>query len=96
MINRLKKKLGFVDRKKLEENNEQGKTKKNIEVAEENIYEVMEKTGWDFEYATEKIEEARKRLGISYTDYNKYAFYNIPLEKQVEEYKFIILFIEKT
>lgn len=57
---------------------------------EQYILSVMEESGWDREYAEEQIEDAKKRLGITYRDYNKYDFCRIPKEWQEEEYHKIL------
>lgn len=46
------------------------------------IESVMRKTGWDREETIEKIEDAKMRTGIRYTEYNKYNFHEIPVEQQ--------------
>ncbi len=50
------------------------------------IESAMAKNGWDEEFAKEQLSDARKRLGISYKDYQKYEFYAIPMEQQAEAY----------
>lgn len=61
--------------------------KRNRELRENCIAVTMNNTGWDREYAEEKIKDARKRLNIKYNEYIKYEFYNIPVEKQEKKYK---------
>ena len=34
-----------------------------------------------------KIKQAKEKTGITYKDYEKYAFYSIPENQQVEKYK---------
>ena len=51
------------------------------------IAEIMEKTGWNREETISAVKDAKSRIGINYTDYNKKEFYNIPVEKQQEEYQ---------
>lgn len=64
-------------------------------IRERYIASVMSKTGWTHEDAAGKMEDARKRLGITYMLYNEYRFYDIPLEQQAERYQQIMNQLEK-
>lgn len=66
------------------------KTGKKSAKKEENISAVMEKTGWSREKTVMQIEDARKRIGIGYRDYNKYDFFKVPLGEQEEQYQKIL------
>ena len=46
----------------------------------------MEKTGWSYEEADAKIKDARKRLGLTYKEYEKYKLFQVPVEEQQEVY----------
>lgn len=61
--------------------------KKNKERKEKCIKATVEGTGWTEEEANEKIQDARKRLGIKYNEYRKHKFYEIPVEEQAERYE---------
>ncbi len=50
----------------------------------------MEKCGWTEKQARQHLEETRERTGISYMDYRRYYFFNIPVEEQVERYNEIL------
>lgn len=50
------------------------------------IQSVMEKTGWNQEKAILMIEDAVERIGISYRDYDRFNYFDIPVEKQKEAY----------
>lgn len=52
------------------------------EKRENAIAEVMTKTGWSREYTIQQIEEAKKRTGIYYTEYNKHNFHKVPIDEQ--------------
>lgn len=56
-------------------------------IREKNILQVMEKTGWTHAYTMAQIKDARKRLGITYKEYNQYKMYDIPIEMQEKEYQ---------
>lgn len=66
------------------------KKKRRKEQKEHDILTVMEKSGWDRGYTVAQIEDAKEKFGITYRDYNKYDFYNIPKEQQQEEYRRIL------
>lgn len=57
---------------------------------EKAILSVMEKTGWTREYTIEQIEDARSRLGITYSGYCADNFHRIPVEQQAERYQYIL------
>ena len=58
---------------------------------EECIEQAMDLAGWEREYAIEQINEARKRLGVSYNVYRKNNFCLMTPEEQDEEYEKIKL-----
>lgn len=53
---------------------------------EECIAATIESTGWSHEYADEKINEAREKLGVKYKDYTKFELWKYEGEEQEEEY----------
>ena len=55
----------------------------------EAVQAVMEKTGWSYKHTIDEIEKARARTGMSYKDYNRYGFYDIPENMQIGEYRHI-------
>lgn len=64
--------------------------KKKPGAKEKHIQAVMKKTGWDYEYAVEQIQDARKRLDITYKDYNICKMYEVPIEEQEAEYQKVL------
>lgn len=60
-----------------------GKKKK----LDKNITKTVEATGWSRREAKAKMAKAREELGISFKDYADNKFYDIPEEKQKEEYE---------
>lgn len=48
---------------------------------------IMTKTGWDYEETVKKIEEARKKFGITYTLYASQGFHYVPMEQQEKHYQ---------
>lgn len=60
-----------------------------------NITEVMAKTGWTYEYTAEQMEDAQKRLGISYLGYNRENFHMVPVEQQEMKYRQVMEKIER-
>ena len=77
----------FSNRKK-----KQGKNKKSKEAAlkEKAVISVMKKTGWDYNYASQKIMEAGERVGISPATYDKNDFFRFPEAEQELRYRGII------
>lgn len=67
--------------------NRRAKRKQKREKA---ITSIMEKSGWSREETIEQVEEAKKRFGITYVDYNKYNFHNVAKEEQESKYKKIL------
>ncbi len=65
------------------------KTKK-AEKREAAIASVMEKTDWTYEEAKKNMKDAKKRIGITYVDYNKYNFHKIPEDLQQGKYQQIL------
>lgn len=59
--------------------------KQKNELKEQRIRTVMEKTGWTYDFAVEQIEDARKRLGVSYKEYLLYNLFNVHAEEQKYE-----------
>lgn len=57
---------------------------------EKRIQNVMMKTGWSHEYAEAQMKDAKKRLGISYKDYDNKNFFKIPEDMQEKEYESIL------
>ncbi len=54
------------------------------------IRDIMKKTGWDKDYTVAQVEDAKKRIGITYTHYNKYNFHTIPAENQEKAYAAVL------
>lgn len=54
------------------------------------IKSVMNATGWDHKYARAQMKDAKSRIGITFREYARYRFYDIPVEKQAEEYTEIL------
>ena len=50
------------------------------------ISDAMQRMGWSRETAEEQIRDAKNRLGISYRDYERYDFCNIPECEQEQAY----------
>lgn len=57
---------------------------------EQCITAAMEGAGWSREQAEQQIEDAKKRLGITYRDYDRYKFFNTPVEQQQARYRSIL------
>ena len=57
---------------------------------EATIRTVAEKAGWSYEYALKQMEDAKKRLGISFKGYNVNNFHQIPVEQQEARYNEIL------
>ena len=57
---------------------------------EKRIHSVMEKTGWDYKEASEKMRAAKKTIGISYKDYDRNDFFAVAPEDQEETYQAIV------
>ncbi len=51
---------------------------------------LVEKTGWDPEYARQKLDEAKERLGVSEKDYVLMGLYHTPEEEQEKKIKDIL------
>ena len=51
------------------------------------IQTVSEKTGWSHSEAKKAMEDANRRLGLSFDDYCKYEFFAVPVEEQEDKYK---------
>lgn len=56
----------------------------------ENIQQVMENTGWDRESSLEALREAKKRLGVSFTEYNQHQLYKYDHEEQKKIYDAVL------
>ena len=50
------------------------------------ISEVAQKSGWTYEEAEKRMKGAKKRLGITYKDYCKHDFHEVPKDQQQEKY----------
>ena len=62
----------------------------NISRNHENcIVAAMKFKGWTREYADEQVTETCSRLGMKYSDYLEYEFFNVPVEHQREVYQAI-------
>ena len=48
---------------------------------------VAEKTGLSLAETFKKMNSANKKIGVSFSDYNRFDFYNIPEEEQEDKYK---------
>lgn len=77
----------------VEENNEKKATQetpKKESNLEKYSKKVVAATGWAEQEAKEKMKKAKSEFGIRYKDYANLKFYNIPEEKQKEQYEIII------
>ena len=81
--NKAKEKSGSADKGKKKE--AAAPSKREVAIAE-----VMEKTGWSREETVSKIEDAKSRLGVSYTEYARCELYDVPEQKQQKEYQKIL------
>ncbi len=61
-------------------------SKKRNEQKERDIASIMEKTGWTYQETVEKVEALKKKIGITFFDYNKYNFHKIAEENQEKKY----------
>lgn len=50
----------------------------------------MEKCGWSKDQAKKHLEDTRARIGISYMDYRRYYFFQIPDDEQEQRYSEIL------
>lgn len=57
---------------------------------EKAVQSVMKITGQSYEDAVAQMEDAKERLGIQFTEYYKYGFYDIEIKDQDAKYKMII------
>lgn len=57
---------------------------------EARVRSVMAKTGWDYEFAEAQMTNAKKKVGISFKDYDNKNFFKISEEMQELEYKRIL------
>ena len=62
---------------------------------EKNLQSVMQKTGWDREYARKKMIRAKKQFGIKHFHYDRYDFFDIPEEEQEARYQEILERIQR-
>lgn len=74
-----------VDAKEKEAEKERSARRKKKK--EQHIAAVMAKTGWDYEYAKAKMDEAKKKVGCGYYVYAYFEFYNMTEEEQREQYE---------
>lgn len=65
---------------------EQQAKKRRMEEKEQYIQAIIQKTGWEKNFAAKQMDTAKKELGISYAHYVEYAFYDIPAEAQKAKY----------
>ena len=69
-------------------NREEADKKKNIKKHREQCIELaMKEMGWTRKQAVDDLNEMKERLGIKYTEYRRYHFFEIPKEKQAERLK---------
>ena len=69
-------------------NREEADKKKNIKKHREQCIELaMKEMGWTRKEAVDDLNEMKERLGIKYTEYRRYHFFEIPKEKQAERLK---------
>ncbi len=47
---------------------------------------VMEKTGWEHDYALRQMKDAVKLTGCTYREYSRFGLYNVPAQEQQEVY----------
>ena len=64
--------------------------KKNITAKEATVRAVAEKAGWSYDFALKQMEDAKKRLGISFKGYNVNNFHQIPVDQQGARYNEIL------
>ena len=77
-------------------NSEEAQKKARVaEQREKAIQGVMKKTGWSHEEAEARMEVTKKWAGVTFTNYNKYDFYNVPEIEQKSKYEKIVLAEEK-
>lgn len=69
---------------------EEQRKKRNAERREKAILSGIEKTGLTRDEVVNQMKDARKRLGISYRDYDRNDFYNIPIEEQEKKYEEVL------
>lgn len=65
--------------------------KSKSELREQSIRRVMKKTGWTYDFTVEQIEDARKRLGVSYKEYLKHDLFSLSAEEQKQKYEEVVL-----
>lgn len=53
---------------------------------DKNILMVAQKAGWDYLYTEEQMKHSKEYLGISFSDYKKYNFYQLSYKEQINEY----------
>lgn len=81
--------------KQVEKLTETNKIQSKSGKKEKCIADVIEKSGWTKAQVEQHLKKTRKRLGITYSDYNKYDFWNIPEEEQEQRYSEIVARKEK-
>lgn len=79
ILNKLKRKLKMIINKKSVNTN-------IIKKREEHIKSIMQKTGWTREETIENVKMVRKRIGMTYADFDKYDFFKVPVEKELDRY----------
>lgn len=70
-------------------NEQEQNERRRAEQREKVVRSLMEKTGWTHEYALATLRDARKRIGMGYSEYVKYEFYDIPVKEQEKKYRAI-------
>lgn len=96
MFNFFKKKTATKEvAKEVKEVQEAKEVVKKAVKGEKHILAVMEKTGWDYAKAHKAMKQAKKDFGIKYAHYNRYEFYNIPVEEQAQKYEEVLAKIER-
>lgn len=66
------------------------KAQRELEIAENRekaVQLVMEKTGWEHDFAQSKMTEAEQNSGISFREYSHYNFFNLSEDEQKRRHK---------
>ena len=66
--------------------NKDYKKKKYNKKREELVSSIMKKSGWNREKTINILNDAHKRIGITYAMFDKYDFHKIPIEEQLDSY----------
>lgn len=74
----------------LEKKRKRAKKKQEIAANREKMVKiVMERTGWEHDFAYNEMAEAEKNIGISFKDYTVYKFHNYDKEEHPRQYKLV-------